>query len=59
MLFQEWLPEIRLEARPRKDGVVNNLTVGERTVGNWLGDVVISSKVKSKLIANAEIKARN
>lgn len=38
-------------------GVVNNLTVGERTVGDWVDDVVISSKVKSKLIANSEIKA--
>lgn len=38
-------------------GVVNELTVGERTVGNWLDDVMISSKVKTKLIANSEIKA--
>jgi hyperosmotically inducible periplasmic protein len=38
-------------------GVVNGLTVGERTVGSWLDDVTISSKVKSKLIANSEIKA--
>jgi len=38
-------------------GVVNNLTVGERTVGSWVDDVMISSKVKSKLIANSEIKA--
>ena len=38
-------------------GVVNDLTVGERTVGSWLDDVMISSKVKSKLIANSEIKA--
>lgn len=38
-------------------GVVNDLTVGERTIGSWLDDVVISSKVKSKLIANSEIKA--
>jgi hyperosmotically inducible protein len=39
------------------DGVVNDLTVGERTVGSWIDDVMISSKVKSKLIANTEIKA--
>jgi len=39
------------------DGVVNELTVGERTVGSWIDDVMISSKVKSKLIANSEIKS--
>jgi hyperosmotically inducible protein len=39
------------------DGVVNNLTVGERTVGSWIDDVTISSTVKSKLISNSEIKA--
>jgi hyperosmotically inducible periplasmic protein len=39
------------------DGVVNDLTVGERTVGSWVDDVMISSKVKSKFIANSEIKA--
>jgi hyperosmotically inducible protein len=39
------------------DGVVNDLTVGERTVGSWIDDVTISSKVKSKLIATAEIRA--
>jgi hyperosmotically inducible protein len=33
------------------------LTVGERTVGGWVDDVMISSKVKSKLIANSEIRA--
>jgi hyperosmotically inducible protein len=38
-------------------GVVNELTVGERTVGSWIDDVMISSKVKSKLIANSEIKS--
>jgi hyperosmotically inducible protein len=38
-------------------GVVNDLTVGERTVGSWIDDVMISSKVKSKLIANSDIKA--
>jgi hyperosmotically inducible protein len=41
------------------DGVVNDLTVGERTVGSWIDDVMISSKVKSKLIANSEIRAGN
>jgi hyperosmotically inducible periplasmic protein len=38
-------------------GVMNDLTVGERTVGSWVDDVMISSKVKSKLIGNSEIKA--
>lgn len=38
-------------------GVMNDLTVGERTAGSWIDDVMISSKVKSKLIANSEIKA--
>ena len=38
-------------------GVVNDLTVGERTVGSWVDDVMISSKVKAKLIANADIRA--
>lgn len=38
-------------------GVENDLTVGERTVGSWVDDVMISSKVKSKLIANSEIQA--
>ncbi|MGZ3442328.1 MAG: BON domain-containing protein, partial [Polyangia bacterium] len=38
-------------------GVVNDLTVGERTVGNWVDDVMVSSKVKAKLIANSDIKA--
>ena len=39
------------------DGVVNDLTVGERTVGSWIDDVMISSTVKTKLITNSEIKA--
>jgi len=39
------------------DGVENDLTVGERTVGSWIDDVMISSKVKSKLIASSEIEA--
>ena len=38
-------------------GVVNDLTVGERTVGSWVDDVMISSKVKSRLIANSDIRA--
>ena len=38
-------------------GVVNDLTVGERTVGSWVDDVMISSKVKAKLIANSNIRA--
>ena len=38
-------------------GVVNELTVGERTVGSWIDDVMISSKVKSQLISNTMIKA--
>lgn len=38
-------------------GVENDLTVGERTVGSWIDDVVISSKVKSQLISNSEIRA--
>lgn len=41
------------------EGVVNDLTVGEMTVGSWVDDVMISSKVKSKLIANSEIRAGN
>lgn len=40
-------------------GLENDLTVGERTVGSWVDDVMISSKVKSKLFANSEIKARD
>lgn len=39
------------------DGVQNDITVGERTVGSWIDDVYISSKVKSKLIADTDIKA--
>jgi hyperosmotically inducible protein len=35
--------------------VVNDLTVGERTADSWVDDVVTSSKVMSKLIANYEI----
>lgn len=40
-------------------GLDNALTVGERTIGGWVDDVMISSKVKSKLITNSEIQARN
>jgi hyperosmotically inducible protein len=39
------------------DGVINDLTVGERTIGSWADDVMISSKVKSKLIGNSKNKA--
>lgn len=39
------------------DGLENGLTVGERTVGSWVDDVMISSKVKSKLISSSELKA--
>ena len=38
-------------------GLENDLTVGERTVGGWIDDVMISSKVKSQLIRNSEIRA--
>jgi hyperosmotically inducible protein len=38
-------------------GVINDLTVEERTVGSWVEDVMISSRVKSKLIAKSRIKA--
>lgn len=40
-------------------GVVNDLTVGERTVGSWTDDVLINSRVKLKLIANSEIRAND
>ena len=40
-------------------GVINELTVGERTVGSWIDDVLISSKVKSQLISNSLIRAGN
>jgi hyperosmotically inducible periplasmic protein len=33
------------------DGVVNDLTVGERTVGDWVDDTLISSRLKAQLIA--------
>ena len=38
-------------------GVSNELTVGELTVGSWVDDVMISSKVKSQLISNTLIRA--
>ena len=38
-------------------GVNNDLTVGELTVGSWVDDVMISSKIKSQLIANTLIRA--
>ena len=38
-------------------GVVNDLTVGERTVGSWVDDVMISSKVKSQLQVSARVEA--
>jgi hyperosmotically inducible periplasmic protein len=38
-------------------GVENDLTVGERTVGSEIDDVMISSKVKVKLIATTDIKS--
>jgi hyperosmotically inducible protein len=34
-------------------GVNNDLTVGERTVGSWVDDVMISSRVKSKLLSSS------
>ncbi len=39
------------------DGVVNDLTVGERTVGDWLDDTLISSHLKAKLIADIDVRA--
>jgi hyperosmotically inducible periplasmic protein len=38
-------------------GVMNALTVGERTVGSRIDDELISSQIKVKLLANSEIKA--
>lgn len=37
--------------------VSNDLSVGERTIGSWADDVMISSKVKSQLFTNSDIKA--
>lgn len=39
------------------DGVINDLTVGERTVGDWVDDVTISSRLKAMLIADTDVKA--
>jgi hyperosmotically inducible protein len=39
------------------DGVVNDLTVGERTVGNWVDDTLISSRLKAQLIADTDVRA--
>ena len=39
------------------EGVVNDLTNGQRTVGSWVDDVMISTRVKSMLIADIEVKA--
>jgi hyperosmotically inducible protein len=39
------------------DGVVNDLTAGERTVGSWVDDVMISSRVKTSLITDMSVKA--
>ncbi|HBL27734.1 MAG TPA: hypothetical protein DD490_12925 [Acidobacteria bacterium] len=39
------------------NGVVNDLTVGERTVGDWVDDVMISSRLKSMLIADTDVQA--
>jgi len=39
------------------DGVVNDLTVGERTVGDWVDDTLISSRLKAQLIADIDVRA--
>jgi hyperosmotically inducible protein len=39
------------------DGVVNDLTVGERTVGDWVDDTLISSRLKAQLIAATDVRA--
>ncbi|HEX9944951.1 MAG TPA: BON domain-containing protein [Thermoanaerobaculia bacterium] len=39
------------------DGVVNDLTVGERTVGDWVDDTLISSRLKAMLIADTGVRA--
>jgi hyperosmotically inducible protein len=38
-------------------GLANELTVGERTIGGRIDDVMISSKVKSQLIGTSGIKS--
>lgn len=39
------------------DGVVNDLTVGDRTVGDWVDDTLISSRLKAQLIADTDVRA--
>lgn len=39
------------------DGVVNDLTVGERTVGDWVDDTLISTRLKAQLIADTDVRA--
>jgi hyperosmotically inducible periplasmic protein len=39
------------------DGVVNDLTAGQRPVGSFVDDVMISSRIKSMLIADIAVKA--
>ncbi len=39
------------------NGVVNDLTVGERTVGDWVDDTLISSRLKASLIADIDVRA--
>ena len=36
--------------------MVNDLTVGERTVSNWLDDMAIRSKIRSALLADSDVK---
>jgi hyperosmotically inducible protein len=38
-------------------GLSNDITVGERTIGSRIDDVMISSKVKSQLIGSSEVKS--
>jgi hyperosmotically inducible periplasmic protein len=40
-------------------GVNNELTVGELTVGSWVDDVMITSKVRAQLVSNTLIRARD
>ncbi len=37
--------------------MVNDLTVGERTVGDWVDDTLISSRLKAQLIADTGVRA--
>ncbi len=46
----------------RTDGVgrvLNFLAVGERSVGTWVEDVMISSKIKGKILVETEIYAED